>query len=132
MILRKAILIACSVAALSAAAAVFVVALAFALYAALLPHWGPSLASAGVAGACVLLSLVVGLGALYAANPPKLTKKTPASEDMTTRMFALAREKPIVAAAAIIAAGAIALKNPKITAALVGAFLATKPPEKKK
>lgn len=130
MIIRKAILIAAGVAALAAAAAVFVVALAYALYAALLPAWGPSLASAGVAGACVLLFLLGGLTALIAANPPRFRKKS-AADDLTARLFELAREKPIVAAAAILAAGAVVLKNPKVTAALVGAFMASKGSSKK-
>jgi len=130
LIIRKAILIAAGVAALAAAAAVFVVALAYALYAALLPAWGPSLASAGVAGACVLLFLLGGLTALIAANPPRFKKKS-AADDLTARLIELAREKPIVAAAAILAAGAVVLKNPKVTAALVGAFMAARGPQKK-
>lgn len=129
MILRKAILIACGVAALAAASAVAVVALAFALYAALLPAWGPALAAAGVAGACVLLILLGALSAFVAANPPRL-KKPAGSEDLVAKAIALGREKPIIAAAAIIVAGAVALKNPKITAALVAGFMA-KPPAKK-
>ena len=129
MILRKAILVACGVAALAAAAAVGVFALAFALYAALLPAWGPALAAAGVAGASVLLILLGALSAFVAANPPRLKQKA-GSEDLIAKAFVLAREKPIIAAAAIIAAGAVALKNPKITAALVAAFMA-KPPAKK-
>lgn len=129
MILRRAIFIACGVAALAAAAAVCVVALAFALYAALLPAWGPALASAGVAGACVLLILMGALVAFVAANPPRLGRKT-GSEDLIAKAFALAREKPIVAAAAILVAGAVILKNPKITAAMVGAFMAGRPAKK--
>jgi hypothetical protein len=129
LILRKAILIACGVAALAAAAAVCVVALAFALYAALLPAWGPALAAAGVAGACVLLILLGALSAFVAANPPKLKSKA-GSEDLVAKAFVLAREKPIVAAAAILVAGAVALRNPKITATLVAAFMA-RPPAKK-
>jgi hypothetical protein len=129
LILRKAILIACGVAALAAAAAVGVFALAFALYAALLPAWGPALAAAGVAAACALLILLGALSAFVAANPPRLKKKA-GSEDLVAKAFVLAREKPIIAAAAILAAGAVALKNPKVTAALIAAFMA-KPPAKK-
>ena len=130
MILRKAILIACGVAALAAAASVCVIALAFALYAALAPAWGPALAAAGVAGSAMLLILLGGLIALVAANPPRLKKKS-AGEDLVARMFDLARDKPIVAAAAILAAGAVALRNPKITATVVTAFMAGKSAPKK-
>ena len=130
MILRKAILIACGVAALAAAASVCVIALAFALYAALAPAWGSALAAAGVAGAAMLLILLGGLIALVAAKPPRLRKKT-ATDDLTSRLFELARDKPIVAAAAIVAAGVVALRNPKITATLVAAFMAGRSGPKK-
>lgn len=130
MILRKAILIACGVAALAAASFVCVFALAFALYAALLPAWGPALAAAGVAAACVLLMLLGALTAFLVANPPHLKKK-PQTEDLTAKLFLLAREKPIVAAAAILGAAAVALKNPKVTAAMITAFMATRPQTKK-
>jgi hypothetical protein len=104
LILRKAILIACGVAALAAASFVCVFALAFALYAA--------------------------LTAFLVANPPRLKKK-PQTEDLTAKLFLLAREKPIVAAAAILGAAAVALKNPKVTAAMITAFMATRPQPKK-
>lgn len=130
MILRKAILIACGVAALAAAASVCVIALAFALYAALAPAWGPALAAAGVAGAATLLILLGGLIALLAANPSKLKKKS-GSEDLPSRMIELAREKPLIAAAAIVAAGVVAVRNPKITATLMAAFMAGRSSDKK-
>ena len=70
------------------------------------------------------------LTAFIVANPPRLKKK-PEAEDLTAKLFLLAREKPIVAAAAILGAAAVALKNPKVTAAMVGTFMATRAQPKK-
>lgn len=119
MILKKAISIATAVAALAAAAAVCVVALAFALYAGLKPAIGPAWASAAVAGAAALMMLLGALLLTRRAHTPKKEE----DRDISSKVFDLARDKPIVALAAVAAAGLVALKNPKITAALVGAFM---------
>lgn len=130
MILKKIILGACAVSALAAAAAVGVVAAAFAFYAALEPMIGRAWAAAAVCATAAVLIALGGLFAALAANPPR--RKQPEQKDLTSKLFELAREKPIVAASAILAAGAVALKNPKITAAVVTAFMASKagPPKK--
>lgn len=120
MILKKAISVATAVAALAAAAAVCVVALAFALYAGLKPAIGPAWASAAVAGAAALLMLLGGLLLTRRAHAPR---KEEDHRDISAKVFDLARDKPVVALAAVAAAGLVALKNPKITAALVGAFM---------
>ena len=107
-----------------------VVALGFALYAVLLPHWGPALAAGGVVAACVLLALLGGMTALLAArSPPEARAAVP--EGLGARTLGLARENPILAAVAVGVLGIIAVRNPKITTALVGAFLAGKPPTKR-
>ena len=129
MILKRIVIFACGVAALAAAAFTCVVALAFALYAALKAMVGPAWASAGVAGACLLLILALALGLMLAARPPR--KKPGEDKDMLGRLVDLAREKPIVAASAILSAALVAWKNPKITAALVAAMTAAQPKPKK-
>ncbi|MCI3133251.1 hypothetical protein [Phenylobacterium aquaticum] len=124
MILKKAIQIACAVAALSAASAVGVVAAAFAVYAALRPMIGPAWAAAAV---CALAAAMIGLGGLIAAlaaNPPRFKKPVAEEKDLVSRLIELARDKPLVAASAVLAAGAVAFKNPKVTAAIVSAFMA--------
>ena len=132
MILKKAIQIACALAALSAASAVGVVAAAFALYAALRPLIGPAWSAAAV---CAAAGAMIGLGGLFAmlsANPPKRKASAPPEKDLVSRLIELARDKPIVAASAVLAAGAVAFKNPKVTAAIVSAFMAGRnsPPKK--
>jgi hypothetical protein len=128
LILKRVVVFACGVAALAAAAFTCVVALAFALYAALKETVGPAWASAGVAGACLLLILALALGLMLAARPPR--KKPGEDKDMLGRMIDLAQQKPIVAASAILAAGLMAWKNPKITAAVVAAMTAAQPKPK--
>ena len=125
MILKRIVIFACGVAALAAAAFTCVVALAFALYAALKAMVGPAWASAGVAGACLLLILALALGLMIAARPPR--KRPGEDKDMLGRLLDLAREKPIVAASGILAAALVAWKNPKITAAIVAAMTAAQP-----
>lgn len=127
MILKKALIYVSAVSALGAAAAVCVVALAFAFYAAMLPLIGAAWAAASVAGLAALLMAIGALVLVFKAHPPKFGKAAE-ERDVLTRMLDLAREKPIVAASAIIAAAAVALKNPKIVATLVATAMATRSP----
>lgn len=135
MILKRAIMMACAVAALATATGVFIFALAFALFAALEPSLGPAFAAASVAGATLILFLLVAVFALLGAKPKLRASKAkkPASEpDLTGKIMALAEEKPLLAAAALVAAGLaagfVAVRNPKLTAGLVTALMAARPP----
>ena len=120
---------ACGIAALAASAAIAVVALAFALYSALLPALGPALAAAGVAGTCVLVCLLGGLTAVFAATP-RAVRHDETHQPLSSRALGLARENPVLAVLAIAVVGFIAARNPKITTALVAAFMSTKPQSK--
>jgi hypothetical protein len=122
LIVRRVVYFACGLAALSAAAFVGVVALAFSLYAALKEIWGPAWASAGVAGACLLLILALAVVLMLLARPPR--KKPGDDKDILTRALDLAQEKPWVAISAIAAAAVVAWKNPKALAAVAAAFAA--------
>ena len=133
MIFKKALLYISAASALAAAAVVVVVALAFALYAAVLPLVGPAWAAASVAGAAATLMVLCALVLLIKVNPPKFGKQRE-ERDVLTRLIDLAKDKPIVAASAIIAGAAVALKNPKIVATLLATAMATRPsstPKKK-
>lgn len=123
MILKKAIFYGTGVAAISAAASVAVVALAFALHAAVEPFVGAAWASAIVAGAAALLVAILAVVLLGIAKGPKAAKKAE-DRDLTSRLIELARDKPWVAAGAVAAAAAIIMKNPKITAAILSAVMA--------
>ena len=126
MILKKAVLYVSAVSALAAAAAVSVVALAFALYAAVLPIAGSAWAATAVAGAAALMMGLCAMVLLIKVSPVRFGK-APEQKDTLTRVIDLAREKPILAAGAIIAVGVVALRNPKIVATLLATALATRP-----
>lgn len=126
MILKKTIYYAVAVAALAAAATVCVVFLALALYAALTPNIGPAWAAAAVAAAALTVTVIISAMLLGKANPHHLPGQ-PQEPDLTMRMFELARDKPWVALGALGALGAaaaVAMKNPKITSAVITALIA--------
>lgn len=124
MILKKAVYFAVAAAALAAAAVVCVVALAMALHAAVAPALGLAWAGVVVAGAAAVLMGLLAAIMLISANPPKKLQAAGQEKDLTSRLFELARDKPWVAAGVVVAAAAVALKNPKITAAVVSAVMA--------
>lgn len=131
MIFKKAVLYVSAVSALGAAAVVVVVALAFTLYAAVLPQVGPAWAAASVAGAAAVLMALCAMALLSKVNPPRLGKQAE-ERDTLTRLIDLAKEKPIVAASAIIGASLVALRNPKIVATVLATAMATRSADKAK
>ena len=118
--IRKALLIIAAAAAVAAAAGVLVVALAFTLYAVLRDVIGPAGASASVAGAAALLMLIL---ALIVAGKAGAFRREPTIGE---KAAAFVKEKPLTAAAAALAAGVFAVRNPKALMALALAFLEPK------
>jgi len=110
-------------AVLSASAAVCVVALAFALYALVLPSVGPAGASAIVAGVAALLIALAALGLFLAARPRRRRIEPAAASGATARVIDFLREKPWVAISAAIGAGLLAVRNPGYLGAAVRSFL---------
>ena len=114
--------------ALAACAAVAVVALAFAEY-ALIEIWiGRAGAAACVAGTAALL---IGIGALLASGGGAAKKPLPPparSDALLDRAFDFVKEKPVVAIAAALAAGFLAVRNPGYLGAAVRSFLEGEPP----
>lgn len=113
--------------ALGAAATVAVVAAAFALYSVLVPSLTEAGAAAIVAG---VFALVVAFGVLLAASktggshhdhPPSHGGE--ADFDFVGKIFEIAREKPLWAAGAAVAAGLLAVRNPALVATIVAAFM---------
>jgi hypothetical protein len=125
LILKKAIYYAVAVAALAAAAIVCVVFLALALNAALVPVVGPAWGAAAVAAVALAFVAIFASILLAKLHSPHTAKHE--DPDLTTRVFELAREKPLVALGAVGTLGvaaAVAMRNPKITAALLSALMA--------
>lgn len=116
-----------SAAVLAAAAGTAVVAGAFALYALLLPGVGAPGAAAIVAGCAALLVAAIGVWLNLKNNPRREPAREPSAID---RLTDFARERPVIAAAGALAAGLIALKNPKLAAGLASAFMAGKAADK--
>ena len=122
-----------AIAALAATAAVVVIALSFALYAAVRDLVGPAWGAASVAGAAALVALVLAFALTRKARPPKRVQGD--DQNLTGRLIDLARERPLVALGAVAAAATVVIRNPRILSAVVAGLFAnrvTQPPPKGK
>ena len=134
MIFEKTIAAVTAVAAIGSAVAVAVVSSAFALYAVLLPHLGAAGSAAALAG--IFAAFALGLGAFYARKADgRRTPGAPAPSDegLLGRIFEMAKDRPLLAAGAALAAGVFAVRNPAVLTAIVSAFMAgnkTPPPKR--
>lgn len=126
--IKKAIYYATAIAAMAAAAIVCVVFLALGLNAALVPVIGPAWGAAAVAGAALLVVGILAAVTMARANPPSAHhhhhESGSGGGDLSSRLFELVADKPWVALGAVAAAAAVAMKNPKITAAVISAVMA--------
>jgi hypothetical protein len=124
--LRRILNLGAAFAAVAAAAAVCVVAASFALYAVVKPWLGEAGAAAVVAGAFALVAVVVAWLATRKAAPKKPAKAAEAST--VDRLIDLAKDKPVIALGAAVAASAaaafVAVRNPAVLSAVLAAFLA--------
>lgn len=119
--IEKAYLAFIGVVVVSTAAAVGVVAGAYGLFEALRPHLGAAGAAGALAGLIfVLLGAIAGAIALSRRAPP------PRQSDvgLSARAMQLARDKPLLALGAIVAAGIVVARNPRLVATAVSAFMA--------
>ncbi len=107
-------------AALSASAAVCVVALAFALYALVEPYVDRAGGAAVVAGAA---ALIIGVAGLSIGASARRARAVEAPGSAVERLLRLVREKPVVAISAALGAGFMAVRNPRYLGAAIRAFL---------
>lgn len=125
MIFKKALSLVAAVAAMAAAAAVCVIAAAFALYAFARYYLGPAGGAAVVAAlAAVAAVLLAFLSLRQFRERPKPLK--PEEQTLTTRLIDLARDRPIIAAGAAVAAGLVLLRNPRLLNTVLTAVLASR------
>ena len=117
--LSKVLVIILLIVALATWMAVAVGALAFALYAALAPGLGQAGAAAVVAVVFVVIILLIALLAALAGKP----KRRADDAGLMDRLMEIAREKPMLAVGAAIAAGILAIRNPAWVATVVAAFM---------
>ena len=124
MILRRVLLLIAAAAALMAATTVIIMAIAFAIYAAFEPMIGRAYAAAATAG---IFALAIGLAALVlglmAQAGQRARAASRADASLTDRIMDLIREKPFAAAGIAAAAGLVAIRNPRVIGAVLGAFL---------
>ena len=123
---RRILFIIASTSALAVSAGVIVVALAFALYAAVKPMVGPAGGAAVVAGAAALLIGVLGLAMAIAARPPKPKKVEPTG--LVDQIAGFIREKPVSAIVGALAVGLLSVSNPRYLGAMVRAFVEGRDP----
>jgi hypothetical protein len=121
LILKTVLRTAAAVAAVSAAVAASVAAAGFALYALHEPYLGRPGSAAIVA---LILALVAAVAALILTRGPKRRHGDEGPEPgMAERLIDIARTKPILSAAAAIAAGLIAWRNPALVGIVATALL---------
>ena len=125
MIFNKFVGLVAAFAAIAAAAAVCMIALAFAIYAGLRDIIGPAWAAAAVAGIVAFIALVIAFVITRKARPKPVKGD---SQNLTAKLIELARERPLVAIGAVAAAATVMLKNPRILTAIVAAAFAPRPP----
>ena len=118
---RRILLALAAAMALAVSAGVCVVALAFALYALVKPFVGPAGGAAIVAAAAAILIAVIA-GVLGAMGKPRRKKPTE-PQTVVDRITEFVRDKPVLAIAAGLAAGVLAVRNPGYLGAAVRAFV---------
>jgi len=131
VIFRRLILALAGASAFAASAAVCVVALAFALYALVQPYVGRAGAAAIVAGSAALIVVLAALFVSAAARPKASRLAAGASTGAVERAFAFVRQKPVIAIAASIAAGILAVRNPRYLGSVIRAFVEGRAPPRR-
>jgi hypothetical protein len=131
LIIRKIVLALVSAAAILAASGVMVVAAAYALFALASPALGPAGAAGAVCAAAAVLIALVGLVAGLQARGVRKKFTRPSGDGILDQLFELARERPIVSTGALLAAAALAVRNPVALAGVVKTLLGQKRPRAK-
>ena len=129
MILRRVILALAGAAILAASAAVCVVALAFALYAAVQPPLGRAGAAGVVAGATALLVAIVAAALLIASRGKRRKPPPLPSRKALDRSLDFVRDQPVLTIIAAVGAGLLAVRNPEYLGSAVRAFFEGRPPK---
>lgn len=122
MIFGRILRLAAAITALAAAAAVVMVALAFALYAAVRDVIGPAWGAATVAGVFAVLALILAFVVTRRARPPEPVAGD--DRNLTSKLIDLARERPLVAVGVVAAAATVVIKNPRILMAVITGLFA--------
>jgi len=119
-----------AIAAIAAAAVVCVIALAFAEYAAVREYLDAAWGAAAVAATVAVMALILAFLVTRKARPKPVKGD---DQNLTAKLIDLARERPLVALAAVGAAAAVVVRNPRVLTAVLAAAFAPRPapPSKK-
>jgi hypothetical protein len=115
-----------ALAALCAAVTVAVIAASLALFWALVPSLGEAGSAAIVAGLFALIvavAVLIIVGTSGKSHHHQAHHEPHADFDIVGKVFEMAREKPLWAAGAAVAAGLLAIRNPALVATIVAAFM---------
>lgn len=125
--IKRLQLLVLTTAALATAVGIALVSAAFAIYAVLVPALGQAGAAAVVSA---IAAVIVGVCALFmrmeASDGGGRSRRHEPEPGLADRLIQVAKDRPILAGGAALAAGLLALKNPQAAAGLVSAFLAGK------
>jgi uncharacterized membrane protein YuzA (DUF378 family) len=124
-VIKRIQLLVLTTAALATAVGIALVSAAFAIYAVLTPMLGQAGAAAVVSAiAAVIVGIAAVLMRMEAGDTGR--RRHEPEPGLADRLMQVARDRPILAGGAALAAGLLALKNPQAAAGLVSAFLAGK------
>jgi hypothetical protein len=127
VIFRKLLMAFVAIAFLATSAAIVAVAVSFALYALVLPYVGAAGASAVVAGVYALILAIGGLAVMpRGRNKRRAGTGTPAG--VAEDLMELVRDKPIASAGVALAAGIMAMRNPRVIGEIARAFFQNRRP----
>jgi len=128
VIVRRIIFVLVGASILAASAAVCMVALAFALFAAVEPTVGRAGGAAIVAGTAALMVALVAIGFLLGSRGPR--PKPLSGKKALERGLDYVKENPYVVIAAAVGAGLLAVRNPEYVGSVFRAFIEGRPPKR--
>ena len=119
MIFTRILLAFVSIAAICASVTVAVFAAAFALFALVQPYVGSAGAGAVLTGGFALFALIVGLIAM-----PRRRRRRHGDgpSGVAEDLMDLVRDKPMASAGVALAAGIMAMRNPRVITEVIRAF----------
>jgi len=107
-----------AIAAISASVVVAVFAAAFAVFALVQPYVGSAGGGAVVAAIFALIALIVGLIAM----PRRRRRRVEGPSGVAEDLMDLVRDKPLASAGVALAAGIMAMRNPRVIGEVIRAF----------
>jgi len=125
VIIRRIIFALVGASILAASAAVCMVALAFALFAAVEPTVGRAGAAAVVAGTAAVMVALVAVGFLLGSRGKK--PPPPTGKKVLERSLDYVKENPYLVIAAAVGAGLLAVRNPEYVGSAIRAFIEGRP-----